>query len=220
MTNQPTKQNQVSDWQPGQAVVFEADQPDQPSQPDNPTQVHSSAHQLSSKQIDALKSLTSRLAAVTADLNRLVQSIDLSGQLSSVELNEDSKILSDELTGQTIDGYFDGEKMIASSGQSYLVSANYASKSKLVEGDNLRLTIAHNGNFLYKQIGPIDRRRLIATLEKGSDGQCYAVADHHRWRLLQASVSYFKAEPGDRIAIVIPKDLPSQFAALENLVAE
>lgn len=214
MMNQANNQNQDSDWQPGQAVVFEADQGDTTAIKIKPTE-----HRLSSKQIDILKSLASRLTSLTADLNRLVQSID-PAQLSGDGLSDGLKNLSDKVAGQTIDGYFDGEKMIASSGQSYLVSANYASKSKLVEGDNLRLTITHNGNFLYKQIGPIDRRRLIATLEKGSDGQCYAVADHNRWRLLQASVSYFKAEPGDRIAIVIPKDLPSQFAALENLVAE
>ena len=33
---------------------------------------------------------------------------------------------------------------------------------KLVEGDILKLTIADDGTFIYKQIGPIERKQIIA----------------------------------------------------------
>ncbi|MEJ0073033.1 MAG: hypothetical protein WDN27_03050 [Candidatus Saccharibacteria bacterium] len=43
--------------------------------------------------------------------------------------------------------------------------ANYASKSKLVQGDILKLTIADDGAFLYKQIGPIARKQVVGALK-------------------------------------------------------
>ena len=68
--------------------------------------------------------------------------------------------------GIVIEGVFDGQIMIGADGKKYSVPANYASKSKLVEGDILKLTIDRQGNFIYKQIGPIERRRLIGSLVK------------------------------------------------------
>src|SRR3989338_6572507 len=43
--------------------------------------------------------------------------------------------------GRTVEGIFDGQNMVDSHGQTYPVPANYASKSKLVEGDGMKLTI-------------------------------------------------------------------------------
>ena len=51
-----------------------------------------------------------------------------------------------------IEGIFDGEKMIGPDGQIYSVPANYASKSRLVEGDTLKLIITNRGAFIFKQI--------------------------------------------------------------------
>jgi hypothetical protein len=70
----------------------------------------------------------------------------------------------EEVSGKIIEGVFDGQVMIGPDGKSYPVPANYASKSKLVEGDILKLTIADDGGFIYKQIGPIPRRQIIGTL--------------------------------------------------------
>ena len=42
--------------------------------------------------------------------------------------------------------------MIGPKDKIFPVPANYASKSKLVEGDRLKLTILPNGSFVYKQI--------------------------------------------------------------------
>ncbi|MBA4320115.1 MAG: hypothetical protein C0412_17080, partial [Flavobacterium sp.] len=51
--------------------------------------------------------------------------------------------------GKVIEGVFDGENMIGPDGKQYSVPSNYASKSKLVEGDILKLTITSRGNFIY-----------------------------------------------------------------------
>src|SRR3989344_3463282 len=58
-----------------------------------------------------------------------------------------------------IEGVFDGQNMVGPDGKLYSVPANYASKSKLVEGDLLKLTISPDGSFIYKQIGPVERER-------------------------------------------------------------
>ena len=64
---------------------------------------------------------------------------------------------SQDSIGKIIEGQFDGQNMIGPDGKVYPVPANYASKSKLVEGDTLKLTIAQDGSFIYKQIGPVER---------------------------------------------------------------
>ena len=60
--------------------------------------------------------------------------------------------------------------MIDASGQMYPIPANYASKSKLVEGDGMKLTITDDGKFIYKQIAPVDRRTVKGVLIQ-EDGQ-------------------------------------------------
>lgn len=117
-----------------------------------------------------------------------------------------------------IEGVFDGEKMISSDGQEYVVPANYASKSKLVEGDILKLTITKNGDFKYKQIGPVDRDRLVGKLTDDAKGQFFVVVDKKKWKILPASVSFFKGSTGDETVILVPKDARSKWAAVENIV--
>jgi len=124
----------------------------------------------------------------------------------------------DDESGKIIEGVFDGEHMIGPDGKQYSIPANYASKSKLVEGDILKLTITGNGTFIYKQIGPIERIRVVGRLEKVSDGSFYIVADGNKWKVLGASITYFKASPGDEVVILIPKTGESNWAAVENVV--
>lgn len=121
--------------------------------------------------------------------------------------------------GNIIEGVFDGENMIGPDGKEYSIPANYASKSKLVEGDILKLTILNNGTFIYKQIGPIDRDRIVGTLQKGSNGQFVVInSDNKKWRILTASVTYFKGSIGDEVIILVPKNADSQWAAVDNIV--
>ncbi len=122
--------------------------------------------------------------------------------------------------GRIIEGVFDGENMIGPDGKQYSIPANYASKSKLVEGDILKLTITANGTFIYKQIGPIERSRVVGKLERTNDGNYIAIADNKKWRILTASVTYFKGESGDEIVILIPKTGESKWAAVENIVRQ
>jgi len=148
--------------------------------------------------------------------------VDPSALLESLrQTNAVSAGLSQEQNGKEriVEGVFNGERMVGPDGVEYNIPANYASKSKLVEGDILKLTISADGSFIYKQIGPIDRRQLVATLAKDSTtGDWYAIEEHKRWKLLTASVTYFHGGPGDEVVILIPKDGVSSWAAVENVI--
>lgn len=121
----------------------------------------------------------------------------------------------EEVAGKVIEGVFDGQTMIGPDGKSYPVPANYASKSKLIEGDILKLTIADDGSFIYKQIGPVARRQIIGTLTS-HDGTYYVEANGREYRVLLASVTYFRAKLGDQITIIVPEDnREAQWAAIE-----
>lgn len=116
-----------------------------------------------------------------------------------------------------IEGVFDGLDMIDKFGKKYPLPANYSSKSKLVPGDNLKLTISDDGTFIFKQIGPIERKRLIGRLTKFEDGW-QAICDDKKYNVLQASVTYFKGNPDDKITVIVPKTGESEWAAIENLL--
>lgn len=123
---------------------------------------------------------------------------------------------------QIIEGVFNGQTMIGPDGKEYSVPANYASKSKLVAGDILKLTIEEDGSFIYKQIKPIERERLTGDLAMDEVTGNYAVllSDGRRFNVLTASVTYFKGNPGDKVTILTPKNQESSWAAIENILKQ
>lgn len=120
--------------------------------------------------------------------------------------------------GTIVEGTFDGQIMLGTDGKQYPVPANYASKSKLVEGDMLKLTITTDGSFVYKQIGPIERSHALGIVSQDEKGNYYILSEGKPFKVLLASITYFKAEPGDEVALVKPRDLESSWAAIENVL--
>lgn len=156
---------------------------------------------------------------LTQILNSYITEEDEAKISVSQSLDEKFESGEDDAYGaKIIEGVFDGENMIGPDGKQYSVPANYASKSKLVEGDILKLTITAKGTFVYKQISPIERSRIIGILEKGSDGNFYARDGEKKWRLLTASVTYFKGDSGDEVVVLVPKSGESRWGAVENIV--
>src|SRR3989338_10405750 len=115
-------------------------------------------------------------------------------------ISQRAKSLSVFEGGRIIEGVFDGQNMVGPDGRMYPVPANYASKSKLVEGDVLKLTIAPDGSFIYKQIGPIERRRILGVLMQDEKGDYRVVSEGKSYRVLLASLTYYHGEPGDDVA--------------------
>jgi hypothetical protein len=160
------------------------------------------------KQIKRLRALIQEAETNLAAANELL--ISLVGDDAKV-----SAVSKDENLGKIIEGVFDGQNMVGSDGKTYPVPANYASKSKLVQGDILKLTIADDGAFLYKQIGPIPRKQVVGAL-KLENGHYFVEVNGKDFRVLLASVTYFKAKPGDQVSVNLPEDdSHAEWAALE-----
>ena len=150
------------------------------------------------KQIKRLKALIQEAETNVACAKELLLSL----------VGEDPVVtesVKEEIAGKVLEGVFDGQNMIGPDGKTYPVPANYASKSKLVQGDILKLTIADDGSFIYKQIGPVPRKTVIGELVQ-QDGHYYVNVGKKTYRVLLASVTYFKAKPNDQISVVIPED--------------
>ena len=160
------------------------------------------------KQIKRLKALLAEAETSLAAAKELLVSV----------VGEDETLtasIKDEPLGKIIEGVFDGQSMVGSDGKIYPVPANYASKSKLVQGDILKLTIADDGAFMYKQIGPIPRKQVVGAL-KQENGHFFVDVGGKNYRVLLASVTYFKAKPGDQVSVNVPEDdANAEWAALE-----
>jgi hypothetical protein len=122
--------------------------------------------------------------------------------------------------GEVVEGAFDGQYMQGSNGKQYPVPANYASKSKLIQGDHLKLTITPDGSFIYKQVGPIDRRQAIGIVVQDTRGVYQILIDGKLYRTLLASVTFYKAEVGDEVAVILPRDFDAQWASIEGIVSK
>ena len=116
-----------------------------------------------------------------------------------------------------VEGIFDGKYMIGTDEKEYAVPANYASKSKLIPGDQLKLTIPPDGSFIYKCIGPVERRRVRGPLLQ-EEGQYKVIAEGRAYKILLASVTFFRAEPGDEVVLIIPEVGDAEWAAVDNVV--
>lgn len=167
--------------------------------------------ELPEKQIKRLRSLIqdaeTNLAAAKELLNSVLGDGDvITAPRSTVVSAPDGKV---------IEGVFDGQIMIGPDGKNYPVPANYASKSKLVEGDLMKLTITPDGRFLYKQIGPVERKTVIGTLTHHDDKYYVEVAGRE-YEILYASVTYFHLQEGSQVSVVVPaKNDDAQWAAVE-----
>lgn len=165
---------------------------------------------LPEKQVKRLRSLLQEAETNLAAAKELL--ISVVGDDGHITTPRNSQ---EDVSGKVVEGVFDGQVMIGPDGKSYPVPANYASKSKLVEGDILKLTIADDGGFIYKQIGPIMRRQIIGTLVQ-HDGAYYVEANGREYRILLASVTYFRVNIGDQVTIIVPEENPeATWAAVE-----
>lgn len=157
----------------------------------------------------SVQSARQLLLEVTGQGSRSLNTIrDKAATLSASESGE----------GRIVEGVFDGMNMVGPDGKQYPVPANYASKSKLIEGDTLKLTILEDGSFVYKQIGPVEREKALGSLTEGDNGDWHVLANGRSYRVLLASVTYFKGEVGDEATVVVPKGGDSEWAAIENII--
>ena len=120
--------------------------------------------------------------------------------------------------GEIIHGFFNGEHMSGEADNKiFNIPANYASKSKLVFGDKLKLTILPDGSFIYKQIGPVERIALIGDIIN-NDNELEILANGKIYKVLKASLTFFKVKEGDRVTVLTPKNGETNWATIDNII--
>jgi hypothetical protein len=173
---------------------------------------------------DELKDI---IAKIELELNKAKLIFDELGVNTEASVNDFSSkaqsVGSEKIEGnnKVVEGVFDGQQMVGPDGKRYSIPANYCSKSKLVEGDILKLIVKPDGGFIYKQIGPIERKRLKGVLSKDPvTGEFKVHANGKEYKVLKAAVTYFHGDADDEIVILVPEDGESVWAAVENLISK
>ncbi len=122
---------------------------------------------------------------------------------------------------KVIEWIFDGYFMQWSDWKKYPVPLNYASKSKLIPGDVLKLRIMPDWKLIYKLISPAPRKYIKATLSKTEDNKYIAITDDWKSYFLNlAAVTYFKWKPWDELSIIVNAEWKWNFAAIEALIPQ
>lgn len=113
-------------------------------------------------------------------------------------------------------GIFDGENMVAETGDNFPVPANYASKSMLVVGDTLKL-VEEGKEKRFKQIEHVKRHKTIGILAK-KDGKWKAVTPEGSYKVLPAAVAHFGGDIGSEVTLHLPSDnLTVPYGAIESV---
>jgi len=141
------------------------------------------------------------------------------GDAPAVGLATSEEVEAEPVEGERIiEGVFDGQNMQGNDGEEYPVPPNYASKSKLVEGDVLKLTIGPDGSFVYKQINPVDRERAVGTLIVDEQGNFGVKTPDKTYSILLASVTFYRAQEGDEVTVLLPEHGDAEWGAVENVI--
>ena len=173
------------------------------------------AKDLLASALDAIASARDILAGIEGGKEKESNSENESLSSGSVDLAPPT--MEDGL--KIIEGIFNGQNMLGSDKRIYPVPANYASKSKLIPGDKLKLTITETGAFKYKQIGPIPRVQAVGIVTYG-DGQYHVMVDKKLYKVLLASITYYRAEVGSKVTVIVPQEGESDWCAIEHLLPQ
>ena len=64
----------------------------------------------------------------------------------------------------------------------------------------------------------MERKRILGTLIQDEKSEYKVVAEGKTYKTLLASLTYYKAEPGDSVTLLVPADQESSWAAVENVI--
>ena len=167
---------------------------------------------------EKLQKIAEKLILIQKEISETLDIIELKVSNSSVHIDSSDSKEYFEDESKIVEGIFNGEVMIGPDQKQYSIPANYISKSKIVEGDKLKLTIKRDGTFIYKQIEPIERTRITGILTKDETQKGFLVlAEGKLYKVQKASVTNFKGDYGDTATILVPKGRNSTWAAIENI---
>lgn len=151
-----------------------------------------------------IEALTITISNIESDLKKVKNTLSTLATLKDnvtsmdsmiAQMKEGLPVKTQSQEKNTIEGEFDGYFMLGDDLKKYPVPVNYSSKSKLIPGDRLKVTIKDNGELIYKLILPADRKHVRAILAKDEKDQNRWLAistDRQTYSLNTAAVSFFK----------------------------
>lgn len=96
---------------------------------------------------------------------------------------------------------------------------NYASKSKIVFGDTLKM-VEDQDKKLFKQIERVKRLNKVGILSK-KEGQMVVVTGDGTYKILQVAVEFYGLTEGGQVQILIPEEnVHAPFAAIDKNLEE
>jgi hypothetical protein len=85
----------------------------------------------------------------------------------------------------------------------------------------MKLTITKSGSFIFKQIGPVDRKREIGNLVNDTANSQWAVQiGNDIYRVLTASVTFYKGKIGDEVILLLPRVGKVGWGAVDNIISK
>ena len=118
-----------------------------------------------------------------------------------------------------INGKYDGLNMVTSDGKKIEVPVNYAAKSLLVFGDELK-RIEEDGKHAFKIIKKVDRKKIEGVLSK-KDGKYVILSDAGTFNLHKSAVEFRNIKQGEWVQAFIPESGPtSDFAAIDKVISK
>ncbi len=169
------------------------------------------------KTVEAIFDFINTAEKSIKNAKKLLQSIiDENGVHLEKTVDLDTAGLNSYQSGDSkiVEGVFTGKNMLGVDGIKYPVPANYASKSKIVQGDKLKLTVTPNGKMLYKQIEPIERESKVGLVIKEKDTYQVVIWEN-TYNLLTAAVTHEKVNIWDTVSVILPANKTATFAALD-----
>lgn len=126
---------------------------------------------------------------------------------------------------EVTEGYFDGESMVGDNGKLYPVPPNYASKTQLIIGDRMKRILTTTRES-FKLIKPAERQRVVGAFQIDPQQDLYYVevdGIEQPVRVLKASATFamknLGLQLGDRVAVIIPRDVTPVWGALSTVVS-
>ena len=112
-------------------------------------------------------------------------------------------------------GFFTGTSVVTQKG-TFQVPENYISKSRLVEGDELKVFIKE-GRILFKQIRPVPRKAARGIILR-KDNKCNVIVGDSQYKIISASARFFSLESGDEVMIQLPAEEKAEWAVVTYVI--
>lgn len=115
-------------------------------------------------------------------------------------------------------GFFDGVKLVTDDHFDYPIPSNYISKSMLVPGDLLKLSIHSDWSMIYKVIKAAPRIHIRWILHRKENQFLALWSNNLNYKLNTAAITFHRAQCGDEVCLVINEESKYHYAALESII--